>query len=262
MARPAAAGSGARNTALPATRMSTPAAAASPAVSTLMPPSISISHARPRASISLRAAATLSSTSGMNACPPQPGFTLITSSRSIWSRYGSTGVDRRGRVEHEPDAHVARAQVVEQRTGIAELDVHDAAVGAGVGEVGDQHAGVVDHQVAVEEQVGVCAQRLHHRRTDGEVGHEVAVHHVDVQEVGDLARPARRRRRAARSRRRGSTAPASSRSRSAASFRPEVRSGGAAEREDVHAVGAGGLREEQRAATVRPSRGSPAAGAG
>ena len=26
----------------------------------------------------------------MNACPPQPGLTLITSSRSIWSRYGST----------------------------------------------------------------------------------------------------------------------------------------------------------------------------
>ena len=28
------------------------------------------------------------------------------------------------------------------------------------------------------------AQRRHHRRADREVGHEVAVHHVDVQQVG------------------------------------------------------------------------------
>ena len=138
--------------------------------------------------------ATLSSTSGMNGCPPQPGFTLITSRRSIWSRYGSTVSTGVGGLSTRPDAHVARPQLVEQRARVAELDVHDAAVGAGVGEVGEQHAGVVDHEVAVEEQVGVRAQRLHHRRADGEVGHEVAVHHVDVQEVGDLARPARRRR--------------------------------------------------------------------
>ena len=48
--------------------------------------------------------------------------------------------------------------LVEQRTRVAELDVHDAAVGARLGEVVEQHARVVDHQVAVEEQVGVRAQ--------------------------------------------------------------------------------------------------------
>ena len=42
----------------------------------------------------------------------------------------------------------------------------------------------------------MLAQRLHDRRTDREVGHVVAVHAVDVQEVGDRRAPARRRPRA------------------------------------------------------------------
>ena len=122
-------------------------------------------------------------------------------------------------------------------------------VGAGLGEVVEQVARVVDHQVAVEVQVGVRAQALHHRRADREVRHEVAVHHVDVQEVGLRPDAARPRRRARRSRRRGSTV------RSFPSRRPTA--GRPAERvsdEDEHAVGAGDLREQQRAPPPRPPR--------
>jgi hypothetical protein len=36
----------------------------------------------------------------------------------------------------------------------------------------------------VERLGRVRAERLHHRRADGEVGHEMAVHHVDVDPVG------------------------------------------------------------------------------
>ena len=88
-----------------------------------------------------------------------------------------------------PDPDAARPQLVEQGSRVAELDVHDAAVGPGVGELLEQDLGVVDHEVAVEEEVGALAQRLHDRRADGEVGHEVTVHHVDVEEVGDPADP-------------------------------------------------------------------------
>ena len=95
----------------------------------------------------------------MNACPPHPGFTLITSSRSISSRYGSTASTGVGGFSTRPTPTLRAAQLVEQRAGVAELDVHDAAVGTGVGEVVEQHAGVVDHEVAVEEEVGVLAQR-------------------------------------------------------------------------------------------------------
>ena len=48
----------------------------------------------------------------------------------------------------------------------------------------EQHAGVVDHEVTVEEEVGVLAQRLHDRRPDREVRDVVAVHAVDVEEIG------------------------------------------------------------------------------
>ena len=197
----------------------------------------------------------------MNAWPPQPGFTLITSSRSISSRYGITASTGVGGLSTRPTPHAERPQLVEQRARVAELDVHDAAVGAGVGEVVEQHAGVVDHEVAVEEQVGVRAQRLHDRRADREVGHEVAVHHVDVQEVGDRARPARPRPpSAAKSADR--IDGASLRRTIGRRYSPSlvgvvvrrrtvtpVRAG-----EDVHAVGAGGLREQERAATVRAPR--------
>ena len=60
----------------------------------------------------------------------------------------------------------------------------DAAIGAGRGEVVEQHLGVVDHQVTVQEQIGVGAQRFHDRRANGQVRHEVAVHHVDVKPIG------------------------------------------------------------------------------
>ena len=100
----------------------------------------------------------------MNACPPQPGCTLMNRRRSISSRYGSTASSGVSGLSTRPDAHAVRAHAVEQRARVAELDVHGAAVGAGLGEVVEQVTGVVDHQVAVEEQVGARAQGRHHRR--------------------------------------------------------------------------------------------------
>ena len=57
-----------------------------PRSSGAMPPSISRSIGRPRARrSSARMARTLGSTSGMNDCPPKPGLTLITRTRSATS---------------------------------------------------------------------------------------------------------------------------------------------------------------------------------
>ena len=41
-----------------------------------------------------------------------------------------------------------------------------------------------DHQVDVERLLRVRADGAHDRRADGDVGHEVAVHDVDVDPVG------------------------------------------------------------------------------
>ena len=46
---------------------------------------------------------------------------------------------------------------VEQDARIAELDVHGAPVGARVGKSGEQRAGVVDHEVAVQEEIGMSS---------------------------------------------------------------------------------------------------------
>ena len=66
----------------------------------------------------------------------------------------------------------------------ADLDVHRAAVGPGVGEVLQVAPRLGHHEVAVEEQRRVVAQRGHHGRPDRHVGDEVPVHDVDVEPVG------------------------------------------------------------------------------
>src|SRR3546814_15787751 len=58
--------------------------------------------------------------------------------------------------------------------------------GAGPGDVGDDAVDRPDHQVHVDRRGhAVLAQRLAHQWADGEVGHVVVVHHVEVHTVGD-----------------------------------------------------------------------------
>ena len=55
-------------------------------------------------------------------------------------------------------------------------------VGPGVGEVGNVLVGILNHQVAVENGGGGLAERLHDGRAERDVGHEVAVHDIDVDD--------------------------------------------------------------------------------
>ena len=57
-------------------------------------------------------------------------------------------------------------------------------VGAGFGELFQIRVHRRDHQVDVEGLCSVPPQRLHHRRSDGEIGDEMAVHDIDVDPVG------------------------------------------------------------------------------
>ena len=59
----------------------------------------------------------------------------MTSSRSRSAQVGRGGGERGLGAEGQADLHRPGAQRVEERAGVAELDVDDAAVGAGVGEV-------------------------------------------------------------------------------------------------------------------------------
>ena len=54
----------------------------------------------------------------------------------------------------------------------------------GFGEGVEERIDRRDHQVNVERLLGVRPKRLHDTGADGEVGHEMAVHDVDVDPVG------------------------------------------------------------------------------
>ena len=62
------------------------------------------------------------------------------------------------------------------------FDVEAHPVRARVGEGVDVAVGVLDHQVDVQRQPGGAADRLDHRRADRDVGDEVPIHHVEVEE--------------------------------------------------------------------------------
>ena len=131
-----------------------------------MPPSISISTGSDRVSISARAAADLVEHLGDERLAAEAGVHAHHEQQVDLGEVRLHRVVRRLRLERQTDAHAELPDLVEQRPRIAELDVDRATVGAGIGEAGQQHLRVVDHQVAVEEQVGVLAQRLHDRRPD------------------------------------------------------------------------------------------------
>ena len=55
-------------------------------------------------------------------------------------------------------------------------------VRTGFGERRDVVIGIFDHQVAVERNIHRLAQAGDDRRANGDVGHEMTVHHVDMQQ--------------------------------------------------------------------------------
>ena len=66
----------------------------------------------PRRSISARSARILGTTAAMNACPPKPGFTVITSTRSTSRARSEIAVERRGRVERDRRLLAQRADLL------------------------------------------------------------------------------------------------------------------------------------------------------
>ena len=83
---------------------------------------------------------------------------------------------------HAPALHGVQRPA--DAAGAGGLQMDGDEIGSRVGEVVDIAVGVVDHQMHVQKGVGVLVDCLQHRQTEGDVGHEAAVHHVEVDEVG------------------------------------------------------------------------------
>ena len=67
---------------------------------------------------------------------------------------------------------------------VAEFDVNDHFVRAGLGERFKQNLRLGTHEVNIEKQFGERSHRLDHLRAERNVRHEVAIHDVKMQPVG------------------------------------------------------------------------------
>ena len=191
------------NTAEPATSTLAPASATSGAVSGVTPPSTSMSMARPP--IMRLHAAQLVDDPGNEGLAAEAGIDghqqdqVDASSTCSMRAVRGAGIERRRRPSCRAPDRLQRA--VQMRAGFG---MNGDDVGAGLGEGLEIGIDRRDHQMHVEGLGRVRPQRLHHVRAEGDVRHEMAVHHVEVDPV---ARRRRRRRglprRAGRSRRRG-----------------------------------------------------------
>ena len=75
-------------------------------------------------------------------------------------------------------------RAVQMRIG---FDVYRNHLRAGFNKLRGVDTGLRDHQVRIDRQTSELRERLHHRQTNGDVRHEVTVHHIDVQHAGAAA---------------------------------------------------------------------------
>ena len=89
------------------------------------------------------------------------------------------------RIERNAGLLAERLDVLERAVEVRpSLGMDGDDVGAGLGESVEEQVDRRNHQMDVERLRRVRAERFHHARADGEVGNEMAVHHVDVDPVG------------------------------------------------------------------------------
>ena len=125
------------------------------------------------------------SVSWMNSCPPKPGLTVITSSRSIFAEVRLDERDGGGRVDGEADFFAERFDFPDERRDLlAQFDVNDDFVRAGPGKRFEQNFGLGTHEVDVKKHFGQRTNGADDFRAKGNVRHEMPVHDVEVQPVG------------------------------------------------------------------------------
>ena len=122
---------------------------------------------------------------GMKDWPPQPGLTDMIRTKSRSSRTSSRVLDGRGRVERRAGLAAERPDHGQVLVEVGRrLDVERDPVGPGLVEQGHKGAGVLDHEVDVDGQAGFAADGRDELGAEGQVGHEMPVHDVDVDEIG------------------------------------------------------------------------------
>ena len=93
--------------------------------------------------------------------------------------------ERRRRIERQPGQRPERANLVQNGPRIlGRLDVDRERIGPRLAKCFHVVGRVRDHQMHVQRQIGDPPDRLNDRNPDADVGHEMAVHHVQMQARG------------------------------------------------------------------------------
>ena len=157
------------------------------AVLWLMPPSTCTRPPRPADARSARASAILGASSGWKPWPPQPGSTVMTMMMSRTAAHRATACTGVAGLTASPApcpaAWMAARRGVLLGVVLGRLDVEGDGLRRRGDEAVDVAEGLIDHEVHVERQVGDAPPGSHDIRAEGEVGHEVAVHDIEVQAV-------------------------------------------------------------------------------
>ncbi|ETH09940.1 transposase, IS481 family [Bordetella pertussis 2371640] len=94
-------------------------------------------------------------------------------------------VQRRGRVEHQAGLAAVVADQRQRAVDVARgFRMESDDVGAGLGELRHDFVDRLDHQVHVDRHLHMGTDRGTDHRSDGQVGHVMVVHHVEVNPVG------------------------------------------------------------------------------
>jgi hypothetical protein len=154
-------------------------------LSTLMPPSTSSRMSRPLASMSLRAAR-LAQRAVDEALAAEAGVDAHDQHQVDLVDHPLQHVQRRGRVEHQAGLAALGLDQLQRAVDVrAGVGVEADQVGAGLGRRPGQRIDRLHHQVHVDRhRCRVLAQRLADHRAEGQVGHVMVVHHVEVDPVG------------------------------------------------------------------------------
>ncbi len=93
-------------------------------------------------------------------------------------------IQRRGGVERESRLETGFPDAAQRfRDVVLGLDVHGDQIGPGVDEALEVMIRPGNHQVRVEKDPARPVGRRHHLRAEGDVVHEVAIHHIQVHPV-------------------------------------------------------------------------------
>src|SRR5690606_35755683 len=96
-------------------------------------------------------------------------------------------VQRGGRIEHQARLGAARLDQLQGAINVlGGFRVEGDIAGAGFEEVADDAVYRFDHQVGVDRRSdAIFAQRRADHRADGQVGHVMVVHDIEMHDVGD-----------------------------------------------------------------------------